>query len=660
MFICRACFTKAFSTTINHTLRLPNNATTLRSILASTHPRRQRYATATFSTEFEEQPGTPRDNRPPRRLLRPRTAHDPREWAANKQLQYMKDPLHIANHVKNTLDKGRFDDAALIVRKASAYTKLVVSWNHLIDYQLREGRLHAALKLFNEMKKRAQFPNAQTFTIIFRGCAKSPHTKRALAETVKLYQNMLASDRIKPNIIHLNAALQVCARAQDLDSMFTIVQSANDGLRAPNNLTYTTILNALRRSTEDKHNYTPADIVNTSEVEKDVAQVIGQAKGLWEEVISKWKAGSVVIDEEVVCAMGRILLMGNIHDVDSIGALIEQTMMIPVEDSREIAHASGEVNDPFKNRADPKLGPAARGNSKIKAPGAPSLHHALPGKNSLSLILSALEKTGKTTRAERYWGIFTKRYGVIPDAENWSRLLSVYRRAKNSSRAVAALRSMPDNLMVPKSFRSAMSTCLRDNLNKSSFNNATQVLEIMLTTLRIPDLLTLRTYLRVAYANRRLFIEHHKGNFNAAMNAYGKQLSVALDNLWKPYRIAAKHCVYNKTEPPNSKAEVVALARKMITTYDRLIFNDMLSGPETERLKPMRNHLNRFVVAHFDELKKETLKSDEDNVEKLPLEEDEEKDEEKDEERDDDAKFFDSIRQQRSNLIKRRTITEGW
>ena len=101
------------------------------------------------------------------------------------------------------------------------------------------------------MKKRAQQPNAQTFTIIFRGCALSQHPKVAVSEAVKLYQNMLSVGRIKPNTIHLNAVLQVCAKASDLESMFSILTSSDDPLRSPNNLTYTTILNALRRKTED-------------------------------------------------------------------------------------------------------------------------------------------------------------------------------------------------------------------------------------------------------------------------------------------------------------------------------------------------------------------------------------------------------------------------
>ena len=96
------------------------------------------------------------------------------------------------------------------------------------------------------MKKRGQLPNVQTFTVLFRGCARSQHPKLAVAEAVKHYNMLMADKRLQPNSIHLNAVLNVCARAGDLDSMFLIADTVNDSTRAPTAYTYTTILNALR------------------------------------------------------------------------------------------------------------------------------------------------------------------------------------------------------------------------------------------------------------------------------------------------------------------------------------------------------------------------------------------------------------------------------
>jgi pentatricopeptide repeat protein len=200
----------------------------------------------------------------------------------------------IAQHVRRTLDKGKFEEALQLTRRAGRDTKVTVSWNHLIDYQMEQQRLHAAVKLYNEMKKRGQLPDARTYTIIFRGCAVSLHPALAVAEAMRIYNTMLNTDRIKPNTIHLNAVLDVCARAGDIDAMFAIANSANEGLRLPNNQTFTIILNALRHKPEvsRKLDLAPQDVLkNTQEaipVEEGPAHRRrgarmrhGQGPGLW-------------------------------------------------------------------------------------------------------------------------------------------------------------------------------------------------------------------------------------------------------------------------------------------------------------------------------------------------------------------------------------------
>lgn len=75
------------------------------------------------------------------------------EWVVKKHLNYLKDPWHIAQHVRKALDKGSYDEALLMARMASRnYGKVEVSWNHLIDYQMKNRRLHAAIKLYNEVR----------------------------------------------------------------------------------------------------------------------------------------------------------------------------------------------------------------------------------------------------------------------------------------------------------------------------------------------------------------------------------------------------------------------------------------------------------------------------------------------------------------------------
>ncbi|KAI2778971.1 hypothetical protein F4815DRAFT_475705 [Daldinia loculata] len=594
MFTCKSCTRKDFSTLINHTFRLQNTLATVRPIYTPALSRRHRKYTTTTAPAKVSQQDEYQDDKKRKQPI------SPREWAAQKQLQYLKDPLHIQDYVRKTLSRGNFDDAMLITKKASRNTVVTVSWNHLIDYVLQRGKLHAGIKLYNEMKKIGQPPNAQTYTIIFKGCAVSPHPKLAVSEAIRIYNNMLTNNRITPNTIHLNAVLKVCANAEDIESLFTIVQTANQGIRAPNNLTYTIILNALRRKV-DRRQYGLVVDVDTPEITKAKAQTIQRSRAIWEEVISKWRAGSIIIDEELVCAMGWILLMGTYHDAESIEALLEQTMMIPKEDIAAIRGESKKGSGRSGNDIDAKPATSVD-NRKIKAPGAPAVSHALPGKNSLSLILAALEKTGKTSRAQPYWDIFTKKHHVVPDANNWHRMLTALRRGKNSGQTVMCLWDMPAELVLSKNFRTAMNTCLRDNLNGAAFNNATEVLKIMLSKLKIPDPITLRNYLRVAYACKRWVFDQYKNNIDAATSAWSRQLATALENLWKPYMIIARQ--YDEDGPEsNMKRELVALARKMIAASDRVISSNVLRPGEQKEIEARRNSLNRVVVRHFEEMK---------------------------------------------------------
>ncbi|RYP13346.1 hypothetical protein DL767_010788 [Monosporascus sp. MG133] len=618
MFTCRACFRRALSTLFEQALPPKTYCPPTWRV--------RKYATTATAVKTKEPPDDGDGS--------PTTVTKSKEWAARKQLQYMQDPYHIASYVTKVLSEDRFEEAALITRLASKDKNVTVSWNELIKYQLKHNRLRAALKLYNEMKKRAQLPNSRTYTIIFRGCADSSNPRIALAEAIKIYNQMQNLERLKPNIIHLNAVLKVCARAGDLDSLFAVLEGANTTPHALDSQTYTTILNALRMQI-DKQQHSG---VSESEVRELIKKTINRAKSIWEEVISRWRSGQVVIDEALVCAMGRILLLGGYHDVDSVAALIEQTMNIPKD-----------VPDPGAEKKESKAedGKALALNSvfaKSKAPGA----YARPGKNTLSMILASLEKTGKTTHAIRYWGIITKHYDVTPDAENWYQLVRAFRRGKNSMRAVNYLRNMPRDMMAPKHFRAAMGTCLRDRLNPAAVAHATAILYLMKSRLNPADCQTMRMYLRVAYACKRHFEEEARaGKVEKARYGYGRQLQLALGRLIGPYRAVALKVGAEKVGAVGAgeegaaewmrrapeRAELVALARKMIATIDRLVSEGLVEPETAEHLKQSRNAMNAFVVIYFEKRKqldpefgssKAEGKAEEDEFEKQDEKEDRE------------------------------------
>jgi hypothetical protein len=68
-----------------------------------------------------------------------------------KELVYLGDPLKLANHVFNLLRQEKFDDAELLVWTASKSFPCTVSWNHLINWQLSQGKVNVAIKSYNEV-----------------------------------------------------------------------------------------------------------------------------------------------------------------------------------------------------------------------------------------------------------------------------------------------------------------------------------------------------------------------------------------------------------------------------------------------------------------------------------------------------------------------------
>lgn len=68
-----------------------------------------------------------------------------------KHFQYLQDPLKLAEYIRRTLRNDDFETAEKVVQYASKTLQCVVSWNHLVDWQLSKGRMNGAIKTFNEV-----------------------------------------------------------------------------------------------------------------------------------------------------------------------------------------------------------------------------------------------------------------------------------------------------------------------------------------------------------------------------------------------------------------------------------------------------------------------------------------------------------------------------
>lgn len=508
------------------------------------------------------------------------------------------------------------------------------------------------------MKKRAQLPNAQTYTIIFKGCAHSPHAKLAVYQATRLYYAMLDSERIKPNTIHMNAVLQVCARAKDIESLFSVAKTTNNRLRMPNNLTYTTIFNGLRYSTALPHHRTVKEGDEEVHIDREKISVsISRARAVWEEVVTNWRQGRIFIDEELVCAMGRVLLMGGYQDNDDVLSLVEQTTGIPRLDRQALLSAPkpAAVKEPAavpgspagdKATAEAKVTAADTTNSagqKGQKPnpsvaiahktqfvplpkgvigskssvetsegGSGRIIYSQPGRNVLSLVLTSLGATRKTSLAPRYWDILlSPPYDVVPDSENWFRLLKALRRGHNGTKTAELMQKMPQALMNERTFQLAMATCAADNLNDGAFAAAGKILDLMSRTLLVPDPYTLRLYLQTAITNNRRFKEvADPREKEAAKFAFGRQIVRALGRLWDPLRLAGNAVAYpekgyasaeeKRAQTYNARRELMSLTRQMVSAADMVVTEGMTDEATMKDVRVSRNLLNRQITRFYE------------------------------------------------------------
>ncbi|KAK3400997.1 hypothetical protein B0T20DRAFT_405746 [Sordaria brevicollis] len=685
MFVCRACLRKGLAPgalaritapAVGSRLALPRlgaltvssqSTTTLRSYhLPSLKPKTAADPSVTLDLEVPEgeedgegagRKGKKRDLSEEQRKKLERNAY--------LQLKHFKDPFHIEKQVKLALDKGKYDEALILTRKASKDAKVQVSWNHLIDYHMKNKRLSAAIKIYNEMKKRAQVPDARTYTIIFRGCAMSEHPKQAVAEAIKIYHSLLRNERVKPTTIHLNAVLETCARAGDLDSMFTTVQTANESTRKPDNLTYTIIFNALRAQFNPRMPIERDSMQRDEEdIKREKQEAISRALQIWEDVQRQWRKGNLRIDEEMICSLGRLLTLGTKEDNERVFDLLATTMQLPRFHAGEKAAAevsakavettaTPAVSPKAPSSEESETTPAETASEPVTATGeqtsevqeveevkkevkeskpkyekrsvtpSPSLF-AQPGNNTLSLILSVLSNTRRTSIAQKYWDLLTSApYSIKPDKDNYFRYLRVLQIGRGSAATASVMTTMPAEFLTPMMLKTAFTTCIRDELNPHAFSpNACTIFDAMTRKTRYPDAIAMRLFLQSAQGNFRHIKKLAETDPLGSRQAMGKQIILALDKMWQPFRIMVNQYSYpigsrvTAQSPEDAwkairahMSECVVTARRMISALDKVMLNNMCSDEAVlkvlkQRRVVLQNMVERYVAKDGDLMNK--------------------------------------------------------
>jgi hypothetical protein len=467
------------------------------------------------------------------------------------------------------------------------------------------------------MKKRQQFPDSYTYTILLRGLSINAHESGALGKALSIYHSMSApNSRVEPSIIHTNAVLKVCARAVDMDALWGIVGKIPEkGAGSANAITYVTIINAIRQSL-----LLGMPVGETAEqlaVRKE--QGVVEGRRIWEEIVAKWRNADLIIEEELVCAMGRLLLIGaRPRDWDDVLSLVEQTMdiprFVPRLGSPERTTAgfprlrTPDVPEQFRfdddhltptghpPRGDEFLPVASRGFGS--AVSANPLTYATPSNNTLSVVMEACLKVVANKAAERYWNTLTDptTYAIKPDINNLNLRLRLLRQVRNSANAVKLLTDQfqAKNLQAPPgTFRIAMSTCVRDANNHNSLKHAGQILDIMTKTLEDADPKAVSMYAELAIkfplakgpdlVDALARLDPVVRNIRLQLSIGGGDRGSGIGFSWRK---------------GDERSDALTALRRVYGLYDRLINSDLIPEEEKKVHKREKARLASFLSRH--------------------------------------------------------------
>jgi hypothetical protein len=429
------------------------------------------------------------------------------------------------------------------------------------------------------MKKRAQIPDEYTYGILLSGLARNSQFPNAVKRALSLYASMEAPDsNIPPSILHSNAVLKVCSQARDLDSMWELAgRLPQSGPLAPDKVTWTTLLTAIKDNAEQRG------------LEKIPAKLREKAvldgRRLWEDVAFHLKKGETEIDEQLVCTMGRLLLLGN-HpkDWDDVFTLVEQTTGIPRQaprlgTSRNPGSHIPTLKEETTSRSQDIKGQlfgdvfdtveTVRGMTRVGRGGLSIF--TKPGNNMLALLIEASLKVRSKHLAFKYWELLTEpqsSYRIAPDIENFHAYLRLLRVNRSSAQAVDLVcKQMPVAGVNPSrtAFNLAMTTCNRDTNNSNSFEHGTVLFKLAASAESSPVPYgvaehTLDPPFVTSYLNLARRTDRDGNNIEEALRRTRPHVAILLDTLQRStnqIRTAAN-------------ARTVELAQSLIGCYDAL------------------------------------------------------------------------------------------
>lgn len=383
------------------------------------------------------------------------------------------------------------------------------------------------------MKKRGQRPEARTYTIMFKGLATNDTSSKSVSRAQSIYESLCSpSSGFKPSSFHNNAVLNVYARHGDLGALWEAAgKLPEQGYGAPDARTYTIILNALKRTTEQDVKRMDRERQKEG-IRLMKGSAIREAKRMWTDIVKKWREGQLIVDQPLINAMGQMLLLrGSPMDGEDVLSLIQQTMGIKVVgiqrgeirrrraeqfQSTTIKSVAEQQNEVYRDVV--KEPGASRGNVAPEAvenlelteeeefrglfehvqldqirrkaelnvgvKRLPEFQYPKPTNSELTLVIAACATIDQGVRSGRmYWKNLTSEtgpYKIVPDQPAYSQYLRLLRLARASDEALETLRTMASRFRTigNKNYLIAMSTCLRDRKNPNVLNIANEILDL--------------------------------------------------------------------------------------------------------------------------------------------------------------------------------------
>jgi len=416
------------------------------------------------------------------------------------------------------------------------------------------------------------------------------------------------------------------------------------GPHAANCWTYTTLLQAIRENAKGS----TANGENPENAQRRELAIV-EGRRLWSIVVQRWREGDIIIDDTLVNAMGKLLLIGSRpRDWDDVLSLVQQTMDIPrliprlgsIEREEDglarirAPHTPADMkndnsqitNDMDEPRAGSEFDAVAAIPRDIRSRSGPSTNsiprrqafvYAAPSNMTLSLLTEAGLKLIAKRGVSDYWSLLTdpNAYGLTPDAENCHMLLRVLRQARASAEALALITTELPRWGIPRSlaktYRIAMSACARDAANPNAFDTACKVLDVAQQHLREPDLRTLGMYLDMAAKTKE------PGMIVRALD----RLQPGMVNLKSYLNLGpaeGSDRFTSRKAVEEERQEAIDLMRKMIGCYDLVLYegardfarkdgSQQQQLPEKIRTAYMerRSRLAAFVTREHDKRRKE-------------------------------------------------------